>query len=147
MKVYLEKDPIPVMKELISVLQKHKEEACLFGEDVDLDPNWDKYENLWKSGKGFLATARKNNNEIIGYAVNLIDRHLHYNFKYAVNDIIYMHPKYRGHVMAFIKHMERHMKRIGIDFFIISIKPHIDFRPVMKKLNYNLLEYLYFRRL
>ena len=141
----IELDPVPVFKELDGILQKHKEELCLFPDTV-LAPDWNVYRKLSRIGKLIVITARQEN-EIVGYTINIIQRHMHYPFLYGVNDILYMEPELRGHGIRLIKFTEKTLKEKGVSFFSLSIKPHVDFRKVVEKLGYNLLEYQYFRRL
>ena len=140
-----ELNPVPLFEKLDVMLQDHKEELCLFP-DAKLDPDWNAYKKLHEAKTLKVITARRND-EIVGYTVNFISRHFHYNFLYGVNDIIYMHPDYRGYGIQLIKTTERLLKDIGVEFFSLSIKPHVDFRRVVEKLGYSLLEFQYFRRL
>lgn len=140
-----ETNPVPLFRKLNVILQEHKEELCLYP-GAELNPDWNAYRKLFEKGVLAVVTARRNN-EIVGYTVNFISRHLHYSFLYGVNDIIYMHPEYRGYGIKLIKTTERLLKDKGVEFFSMSIKPHVDFRRVLEKLGYHLLEYQYFRRL
>lgn len=146
MQFFYESEPVRVLQEQAEYLFKdHKEEVCLFG-DVALKPAWERYKNLEKLGQLAFISARKNN-KIVGYTVNIVTRHLHYDFIMAVNDAIYLQKPYRGYGIRLLKATERLLKNVGAEFFSISVKPHVDYRPVLEKLGYNLLEYEYFRRL
>lgn len=142
----VEKDPIHVMKDNIHLLLAHKEEISRYGKEWDLDPYWKRYEAMVQNGTANMISARKNG-EIIGYTVNLIFRHLHYNFIMGYNDLIYMLPEYRGYGIRLIRETEKYMKLLGVDIFNISVKPHVDFRKVLEKFNYKFIEYEYARRL
>lgn len=145
MEYVIEANPVQVIRDHIHLLSDHKDEVCVFP-DVTLDPDWVRYETLEKLGVLAVITARRNG-KVVGYSVNMILRHLHYDFKFALNDIIYMIPPLRGHAIGLLKSTERMLKNEGVDIFSLSVKPHIDYRPVLKRLGYSLLEYQYFRRL
>lgn len=145
MEYIIESDPVRVIREQIHLLTDHKDEVCVFP-DVILDPDWDKYDALDKLEMLAVITARRNG-KVVGYSVNILMRHLHYDFKYAINDIIYMIPPLRGHAMGLLRATERMLTDIEVKFFSLSVKPHIDYRPVLERLGYKLLEYQYFRRL
>ena len=145
MEFRIEMAPVPLFKTLMALLNDHKDELCLFPGAV-LQPDWRVYEQLSDMGKLVVITLRKDG-EIIGYTINVLQRHMHYPFLYAVNDILYIKPGLRGHGIRLIKFTEKTLKEKGASFFTFSIKPHVDFRQVAEKLGYNLLEYQYFRRL
>lgn len=147
MDYFLEKNPIPIIQKEFKMLQAHMDEAGMFGDDIPLNPDWRRYANLHEAGAACLITAKDREGIIRGYTVNFLHRHIHYDFIIAVNDVIYLQKGYRGHAIQLLKRTERLMKNAGATVFSISVKPHIDFGPVLKKLGYNLLEYQYFRRL
>ena len=141
----IESDPVHLFKDLEYLLEMHKDELCLFPDAV-LSPDWDVYTQLHHTGKLIVITLRRND-KIVGYTVNFISRHTHYDFIYGVNDILYILPEYRGYGIKLIKVTERALKDKGVEFFSLSIKPHVDFRRVIEKLGYSLLEFQYFRRI
>ena len=118
-----------------------------FGDDIFLSPNWIMYEKLTQLGRFHAVTARKEDKTIVGYCSTIIARHLHYDFTMGVNDIIYLEPEYRGYGMKLIRFVDECLKRKGVKFVTIAIKPHLDFSPVVKRLGYELLESQYFRRI
>lgn len=141
------KYPPDVFDEISTLLQAHKDELCTFGEDVILDPDWVNYKRLADAGILQVVFARNEDRELVGYTVNIMIRHLHYNFIIAVNDILYFKPEYRGHGIRLIKFTERCLKARGVNIYSLSIKPHLDFSPVVERFGYQLLESNYWRRL
>lgn len=144
-KYVLEKNPVPLMQDNIHLLMAQKDELNRYG-DWDLDPDWTRYQELVDSEVVHVVVAWKED-IIVGYTVNLIFRHLHYNFTMGYNDIIYLIPKYRGHGLRLIRETEKYMKILGVEVFNISVKPHVDFSKVLERLGYKLIEYEYARRL
>ncbi len=148
MKITYEEIPYPpdIFPEIATLLPEHKKEACLFG-DVELDVNWEGYRKMADMGMLHVVFARTETGELVGYTVNFIIRHLHYNFIMSTNDIIYMKPKYRGHATKLIKFTEERLIEKGVNIYVLSIKPHIDFSPVVERFGYKHLESNYWRRL
>lgn len=144
---YEEPNPTAVFAEVHDLLLAHKEEVSTFGEGIPLDPDWDMYEKLSELGMFHVVTARTKDGTIVGYSSTFMVRHMHYAFKMANNDIIYLKPEYRGYGIRLIRFTEDCLKRKGVKFSSIGIKPHIDFSPVVKRAGYELLESIYFRRI
>jgi len=136
-----------VIPEVLDLLQAHKEEVGLFGDDIPLSPAWDRYMELAKLGALQWVSARNDDGELVGYSSDILTRHLHYDFLIGINDIIYLKPGYRGYGIKLIRYVENLLLNKGAKFYTLSIKPHVDFSPVVKRLKYSLLESQYFRRL
>lgn len=145
-KYCFEDDPVNLMKKHLPMLESHREEVSRFGDDIPLDPDWDRYYQLFESDS-LCMIGMHQGDKLIGYTVNLMFRHLHYNFKMGYTDLIYIKPGYRGHALRLIKNTERLLKTLGVDIYNITVKPHVDFRKVLEKLGYTFLEYNYIRRL
>jgi hypothetical protein len=135
-----------VIDDIQGLLELHKNELCMFGEDIELNPNWSKYKELDKIGILNIITMRKNG-ILIGYYISIIFRHLHYNFTISCNDILYIVKKYRGHAMTFFRFIQKHLEDRGVKVMSFNIKPILDFRNVAEYLGFELLEYTYFKRL
>lgn len=143
----VEPDPVPVFKELIGMLKEHKAESNQFGESIPLEPDWRMYQVLHDMKTLHVVTARKDDDEVVGYCIDILSRHLHYPVILASNDIIFMTHKYRGHALRLIKFVEEKLKEKKVGIWSVSVKPHVDFSPVLKKMGFDPLESLYFRRL
>ena len=137
--------PPDIFDEIATLLDAHKEELCLF-DNVKLNPKWEQYRRMADMGMLHVVFAR-DDGVLIGYVVNFIIDHMHYDFKMAANDILYMKPDYRGHGIRLIRFTEKCLKLRGVDIYTISIKPHVDFSPVLERFGYKHLESNYWRRL
>lgn len=135
-----------IINEIQDLLELHKEELCMFGEDIELSPSWSKYKELDEIGILNIITMRKDD-QLIGYYISIIFRHLHYNFTISCNDILYIVKQYRGHAVAFFRFIQKYLKSKGVKVMSFSIKPILDFRNVAEYLGFELLEYTYFKRL
>lgn len=133
------------LKRNIPLLTTHTEETCMF-EGEQINPDWPVYKAL-DEANALKVVGVWDDQEVVGYSINTIVRHPHYDFQYAVNDAIYLKKEHRGRAIKLIKHTETIMRDCGAKYFSISVKPHIDFRPVLERFGYKPLEYTYFRRL
>ena len=140
-------DVIAALHSVDELLQIHKDEVNRFGDDIELDPDWKRYHILAELGILHIVTARDDLDETVGYCCTILTRHLHYDFKIAVNDIIFLTKPYRGYAIKLLRFVEDCLKRKGVNIHSIAIKPHLDFSPVVKRMGYELLEYQYFRRI
>lgn len=140
------KYPPDHFSEIATLLDAHKEELCLF-DNVELAPKWDKYKMMADMNMLHAVFARTETGELVGYTVEFVIEHMHYDFKMATNDILYLKPKYRGHGIRLIKFTENSLKKIGVDIYVMSIKPHVDFSQVIERFGYQHLESNYWRRL
>jgi GNAT superfamily N-acetyltransferase len=140
------KYPPDIFAEIATLLDAHYEELCLF-DNVKLAPKWDKYKVMADMGMLHVVFARNEKGELVGYTVDFVIEHMHYDFKMATNDILYMKPKYRGHGIRLIKFTENSLKKLGVDIYVMSIKPHVDFSRVIERFGYQHLESNYWRRL
>jgi len=142
----IENDPIYLFKtQLLPMLVDHFQEVSHFKETV-LDPKWDVYQVMHDNG-GLLVITANYYDRIVGYTSNFLHSHIHYPVKIALNDIIYLLKDYRGHGQKLISFTEKELKKRKVEYFIINIKPEIDFSPVLKRKGYFLAEYSYMRRL
>ena len=78
------------------LISGHWKEIALFTDEIPLDPDYDRYQSMCDQGSVRLYGARMNG-ELIGYAIFMIvERHLHYRHRWALNDIIFIHPAHRN---------------------------------------------------
>jgi hypothetical protein len=76
--VVFQRETIAVVRpEVQSLIEMHYEEVAQFKQAQKLDPDWEAYDRLEKTGKAWLMTARADG-ELVGYIVMLVGFHLHY---------------------------------------------------------------------
>lgn len=134
-----------VRDEAKDLLTKHWEDIALNKEKIKLNPDWEVYENLEKTGNLGLYTARKDG-KLIGYFVVIATNHIHYkDHIFAANDIIYIDPDYRKGLtgLKLIKFVENDLKSIGVSVLTINTKVHMPFDILMERMKYNLIERTY----
>jgi GNAT superfamily N-acetyltransferase len=142
---YAREDLYEVKDEAAHLLEKHWEEIALNKEKIKLNPDWNAYDAMYKSGQLGIYTARKNG-KLIGYFVVVATPSLHYkDHLFAVNDIIYLDPEHRkGFVgIKLIKFAEEDLKKFGVSVFTINTKVHKPFDSLMERLGFNLIERVY----
>jgi hypothetical protein len=128
-----------IKDELHSLLRLHYEEIALDRDHIPLDPDWERYEALCDRGNLFVATARNEEQQLIGYSIFFVLNHLHYKSTLvASNDVLYLHPDYRKGTtgIKLIKISESELKRMGVTKICWHIKFHKDFRNILYRMGY-----------
>lgn len=84
-----------VITELKPMLEEHQVEVGAYPEILELDPNWEFYEDAVAQSKIVIFTVR-DDNILIGYNIFRIAPHMHYrNSIWACMDVLYLEPEYR----------------------------------------------------
>lgn len=133
------KDCIDDIKPL---LLKHWYEIANNQDTIPLDPDYDKYQWLDDQGMMRIYIAR-DAGELVGYFISFISPHIHYRSTvYAINDILYIDPAYRGGTQAYrmMKGAMKDLKDNGVDRLIIHMKVNHEFRKLLSALDFNLTE-------
>ncbi len=104
-----------------------------------LKPDYDRYLELEELGVLRTFTVR-DDGKLIGYFITFITPHIHYSdCVYALNDIMYVHPDYRGGTVSYrlIKEALQDL-RDNTDAVILCIHMKIEypFRNLLKKFNF-----------
>ena len=112
--------------------------------DISLDPDWSGYENLEKAGMLVIYTVRNETNQLVGYAVFFMRKHLHYKgHSWAANDIIWVHPDYRdGKIGAnLVQFWEQDLQARGIHVVHVNVKvAHPALGLVLRREKYKTVE-------
>ncbi len=134
-----------VEAEIIPMLKEHWEEVAVNKDIIKLSPDFDIYRKLEGANKLGLFTARSKG-KLIGYFVVIADSNPHYkDHLFAVNDVIYLAPEYRGSMVGseLINYAENKLRGIGVDVLVINTKTHIPFDSVLVRLGFNHIENVY----
>ncbi len=125
------------------------EELGRFGKDIQVDPNWTAYSELEEAQQLLGYIVRNEDSIIVGYANFILQRHLHYEELFALNDVFYLLPEYREGMLGykFIKFIEKELDYNHVRIIVWSVKPQKDYSKLLIRLGYGLLEMNYFRRL
>ena len=113
-----------VKDECGDLIAAHWREIAVW-QDIPLDPEWVTYETLEKAGMLVIYTVRTDNNKLVGYAVFIMRKHLHYRgHSWALNDIVFVHPDYRdGRIgRKLVRFWEQDLKARGIHVVHVNVK-------------------------
>lgn len=144
MLVYADCDPFAFVKEMEILFSLHYEELCVT-KDFPLVPDYDAYKKLADAEMLRCITVRADD-EVIGYAIFIIQPHLHYmTCKTAFEDIYYIRPDFRkGRVgIRLFKYAEEVLKGIGVNRIIMHTKIHMDNSKLFEYLGYKLTDKLF----
>lgn len=142
--VYADCDPFAFVEEMKILFPLHYEELCVT-KDFPLAPDYDAYKRLADAGMLRCITVRADE-EVIGYAIFIVQPHLHYmTCKTAFEDIYYIRPDFRkGRVgIRLFKYAEEVLQRIGVNRIIMHTKIHMDNSRLFEYLGYKLTDKIY----
>ena len=133
------------LEEMKPLLEKHWEEVAWYKDEIDFNPDYDKYYQVEAIGMLHVVTVREDG-ELIGYNINFINAHLHYSdHKYAVNDIIFLKPEHRHASAAIdlISFTEKELKKLGVSVMTMHMKLAHPFKSLMEHVDFAPQEYVY----
>jgi len=142
--VYADCDPFAFVKEMEVLFPLHYDELCVT-KDFPLTPDYAAYKRLADAGMLRCITVRADE-EMIGYAIFIVQPHLHYmTCKTAFEDIYYIRPDFRkGRVgIRLFKYAEDVLKGIGVNRVIMHTKVHMDNSKLFEYLGYKLTDKIY----
>ena len=134
---------VDVKEECGDLIAAHWVEIAVWP-DIPLDTDWSGYENLEKAGMLVIYTVRNETNQLVGYAVFFMRKHLHYKgHSWAANDIIWVHPDYRdGKIGAnLVQFWEQDLQARGIHVVHVNVKvAHPALGLVLRREKYKTVE-------
>ena len=142
---FKEEKYIDIKEEMAPLLYEHWKAIALYQDKIPLDPNHEQYISANDAGLIKIYTARKNE-ELVGYFVLQIYHHMHYNSnKFALCDVIYVKPEHRagGTGPKLIKYCEERMKELDVEVIAINTKAHALFDKLLEKMDYQLADLFY----
>ena len=147
-----------VLPEMSSLNELHYDEIATHKDLKVLKPDYDKYLEMERLGMLRVFTVRNQVEErgittmaegryrgdLIGYFVTFISPHMHYSdCIYALNDILYIHPDYRGGTVGyrlFKEAMQDLRDNTEATILCIHMKVEYPFRQLLGKLGFSLTE-------
>ena len=142
--VYADCNPFAFIEELRELFPLHYEELCVT-KDFPLAPDYIAYKRLADAGMLRCITVRADE-EVIGYAIFIVQPHLHYmTCKTAFEDIYYVKPEYRkGRIgIRLFQYAEKVLKSAGVNRIIMHTKIHLDNSKLFEYLEYKHSDKLY----
>ena len=134
-----------VIDEIKPLLLKHWEEIEGHRDIIKLNPDYDKYHTLEKSGMLHIVTARYDG-KLIGYSISFVVPHLHYpDCLMSLNDIVYLSPEYRKgrNAIQLFEYAEEELKFLGVMKVHYDVSIKRDFGPVLQSIGYTLISHTY----
>lgn len=84
------------LEEAKPLFEEHWKEVALY-DDIALDPDYDIYHQLERMGSLHFYTVRHQSDGLVGYAMYVVRRHLHYKQSvWAISDIILVRKEHRN---------------------------------------------------
>jgi len=135
----VEQNPVAVIRsEGMSLLNAHWREVAQYPEVQVLDPDWQIYEQMERSGKLWVLTAR-DGGRLVGYIVMMLSRHLHYrSLTIAIDDIHFIHPDYRKGLTGYrmIRTTVKAMQALGVRMCTFRTKAAKDHGQLFRRLGF-----------
>ena len=106
------------------LLEEHYEELALYAGEIPLDPDYDFYHAVERTGILRIYTARENG-VLIGYAIYFARKHHHYRqHTWAISDIILVQKHHRNFGVAtkMFNYLEADMRLAGVDVMHTNTK-------------------------
>jgi hypothetical protein len=141
---YQVEDPAEFIEALKDILPTHYDELCVT-KDFPLMPDYESYGRLHVARMLRCITVREDN-ELIGYAIFIIQPHLHYrSCTTAFEDIYFLKKeKRKGRVgIRLFQFAEGVLKQEGVDRVVMHTKIHMDNSRLFEYLGYKLTDKLY----
>lgn len=147
MRYSLERAGQSLFEEIAPLLRLHFEEIAHF-RDIELSPDYERYQRLEDSGALRIYTVRLESSKLIGYAVFLVSPNLHYKESLqAAQDVLFVHPHYRGQGGKFILWCDKQLEKEGVQLVTQHIKAAHDFGAMLMRLGYEKIDIIYGKRL
>lgn len=137
-----------IARELPPLFERHWKELGSNREQVQLDPDWDRYFSLDTVGSLHITTARCGD-VLAGYIFNIVGPHLHYRSTlHAEVEMFWLDPSYRGtwFSVRWARANEALLDGLGVRRRHVGIKKgYMDGRValIFKRLGYDIVEHLY----
>ena len=128
----------PMFTQAAELFKLHYEELTLNKDAVKLNPMRDSYQQIERTGKMAVYTAR-DDGELVGYAIFFVSPHIHYaDTIVAMNDVLFLHPAHRKGSMGtrLIKFCEQGLRTRGAHKIVWHIKLSRDWSPILIRLGY-----------
>jgi len=142
---YQEESYAQVVDEIQPLIKSHWKEIASCKDKIKLNPNFNMYKTMNELGILRIFTVR-DFGKLVGYFIVMCQPHLHYSdHVYAMNDIIYIDPEYRGSTIAFklLRSVEKRLKKDGVSVLMINMKVYAPFDRLLEKLNFENTERVY----
>ena len=137
-----------LVEEFIPMIAEHYAEVS-GTPDIPVDPDWAMYDKLDAMDRLAIFTARAEE-VLIGYSIFYLGPHPHHrDTKQAMQDILYIHPRYREGALGsrLISFCNEELWKLGVVCVYSGVTEKRDFSPVLLRLGFKKTETMYMKRL
>jgi hypothetical protein len=145
MIVFQLEPPEPFTQDALDLFRRHYEEIAERTDVIELDPNIELYNELYKKGALEIHTAREDG-KLIGYSIWFLSKHIHYKKSLtASSDVLYIVPEQRKGMFGvkFIKWTTEEIKKRNPQRIMFHVKPFLDYSPILERNGANYFEKIY----
>lgn len=136
-----------IIDEVQPLLAEHYDEIAHF-KDIPLKPDFHRYQILENGGNLKIYTARDDAKKLIGYAIYIVNKNLHYSDSLqAVQDILFIRKGNRGTGGRLIKFADAELRKIGVQPIYQHVKLKQNFGKLLERMGYEAVEIIYVKRL
>lgn len=145
MITFQQEAPSPFADEAVELFKRHYEEVAERQDVIELDPNIERYNQLYNAKTLEIHTAR-DNGKLIGYSLWVVVNHLHYKKSItASSDVLYISPEYRQGMLGykFIKWTTEEIKKRNPQRILFHMKPFLDYGKIVERIGGHYFEKTY----
>lgn len=128
--------------EMLPLAEAQWREIAWNQDKIPLLVDEERYEFLQDEGV-LLCFSVRHKGKLIGYALFIMNNHLHYKSTcFAVNDIVFLDKAYRGNQIGIdlLEFCESELKALGAKVITLHIKHMLDWSPMAKSLGFESVE-------
>lgn len=136
-----------IAREISPLILEHYKEVAHF-QDIELDPDWERY--FEADDKGILRayTARTSQGDLVGYAIFFVNKNMHYRKSLqAVQDILFLKKNSRGTGGRLIDYADRELAKEGVQAVYHHVKNAHDFSALLVRKGYREVDKILVKRL
>ena len=131
-----------LMKELDPMIAAHLNEL---GDEDRADYDLSAYRRAQEEGRYDMYIVRDEGKVIAYLAYNYVPNPHHNNMMFAISDMVYVRPDYRGkYVLSKMMNVaEADFKRRSIKYAVMAVRPDHDFGPFLERQGYTVKDVVY----
>lgn len=133
------------IESMYGLFEQHWDEVAKNKEVMVLKGNTEQYHKMEEGGNLFTLFAY-HGDDLVGYSVNIVTRHLHYaDLVYGMNDILFVTPEHRNSPIGLrlIRHTERLARDRGVKLFHWHAKQGTSLAKILPVLRYDVHEIVF----
>lgn len=141
-----EEDYLKVKDDVDELILKNWEDTGIEG--IELDPDWEAYDVIYRAGMFGVYTLRRNN-KLVGYLGVMARKHPHYRkTTFASNDMFFIDKDHRKGLAGYylLKYCTEDLEKKGVSVLLFNTTVEKPYDPLLKRLGFSHLENLYIKK-